>query len=139
MELSPEQLSAYRSPFDELVGMRLLTASGSEVTAELEVRPGLHQPSGIVHGGVYASVVESTASVGATLWLDGHGVAVGLSNQTDFLRAVSEGRLRFTATPVQQGRTLQLWQVTAVDGDERLVAHGRVRLMNMRDQALPTP
>ena len=120
----------YFSGFDEVVGTRVLEASGERVVAEVDVAPHLHQPTGIVHGGVYATLVETTASVGASLWLGEGGMAMGLANSTDFLRAVSEGTLRVVAEPVQQGRTLQLWSVAITDEQDRPVASGRVRLMN---------
>ncbi len=125
----------YSSGFDDLVGLRLVEASGDKVVGEIDVGPQLHQPDGIVHGGVHATVVETTASVGATLWLRGDGVAVGLSNHTDFLRSVSEGTLRVEAVPLQRGRTMQLWTVTVTDEQGRPVAAGRVRLMNRAAQA----
>ena len=118
------------SPFDRLVGTRIIEASGSRVVALVDVTSDLHQPTGIVHGGVHATLVETTASVGASLWLGDDGMAMGISNSTDFLRPVSEGTLRVEATPVQQGRTMQLWQVLITDEQERPVASGRVRLMN---------
>ena len=123
--------SQYHSPFDDLLGVRIVSASGERVLAELDVTPQLHQPNGIVHGGVHATVVEVTASVGASLWLGDGRAAVGVSNHTDFLRSVSEGLLRAEALPVQQGRTLQLWRVDIVDEQDRPVASGRVRLMNL--------
>jgi 1,4-dihydroxy-2-naphthoyl-CoA hydrolase len=122
---------ALRNPFGELIGERLVEASADRVVAELQVTEALHQPHGIVHGGVYATLIETAASVGANVWLAGRGSAVGLSNATDFLRAVRDGRLRAVATPIQRGRTLQLWQVTVHDGDGTTVAHGKVKLMNL--------
>lgn len=121
----------YHSPFDDLLGVRIVSASGERVVAELDVTPQLHQPNGIVHGGVHSTVVEVTASVGASLWLGDGRAAVGVSNHTDFLRSVSEGVLRAEALPVQQGRTLQLWRVEITDEQDRPVASGRVRLMNL--------
>lgn len=119
------------SPFDDLLGVRLTGASAERVSASLPVRPALLQPGGIVHGGVYAAVIEGTASVGANLWLDDDAVAVGVSNQTDFLRSVREGELTAEAVPLQRGRRLQLWQVTVTTEDGRLAAHGTVRLANL--------
>jgi 1,4-dihydroxy-2-naphthoyl-CoA hydrolase len=119
--------------FDALVGVRYVSGSGDKVVATVPVGPHLQQPTGIVHGGVYTALVESLASVGASLWLMEQGeqaIAVGLSNHTDFLRAVSDGELRAEATPVQRGRTLQLWQVLVSDEQGRPVAQGKVRLMN---------
>jgi uncharacterized protein (TIGR00369 family) len=57
---------------------------------------------------------------------------VGVSNHTNFLRAVRTGRITATATPVQRGRTQQLWQVDIVhDEDGKLAATGLVRLSNI--------
>jgi len=121
----------YNSPFDDLVGLRMISASGEQVVAEVTLSERHHQPNGIVHGGVYATVVETTASVGASLWLGEGRAAVGLSNHTDFLRSLSEGVLRIVAEPIQQGRTMQLWRVEVSDEQSRPVASGRVRLMNL--------
>ena len=118
------------SGFDDVVGTRVLEASGDRVVAEVDVKPHLHQPTGIVHGGVHATLVETTASVGASLYLGDVGMAMGISNHTDFLRPVSEGTLRVVAEPIQRGRTMQLWQVSITDEQDRPVAAGRVRLMN---------
>ncbi|HEY0357807.1 MAG TPA: PaaI family thioesterase, partial [Mycobacteriales bacterium] len=93
----------------------------------------LHQPYGIVHGGVYCSVVETAASVGGALWLGERGQVVGVSNQTDFLRAVRDGELTATATPVHRGRLQQLWTVEITDEQDRLVSRGQVRLQNITD------
>lgn len=129
---------SYASPFDDLLGSEVVQASGERVVATLTVTDRLHQPTGILHGGVYATLVETTASVGASLWLDGEGWAVGLTNTTDFLRSVREGTLRAEATPLQQGRTLQLWQVDITDDEGRRVAHGQVKLMNMHGPLVPS-
>ncbi len=120
----------YSSNFDNGLGTSILEASGDRVVAELEVGPQHHQPSGIVHGGVYATLVETTASVGASLHLGEGRFAMGITNSTDFLRAVSVGTLHVVAEPVQRGRTMQLWQVSITDEQQRPVAVGRLRLFN---------
>ena len=117
--------------FDATLGLRLDEASGDRVVGSLEIQPHLHQPYGIVHGGVYCSVVETAASVGGALWFGERGQVVGVSNHTNFLRAVREGTLTVTATPVHRGRTQQLWQVEVTDDAARLVARGEVRLANI--------
>ncbi len=120
------------SPFDKLLGLRLEEASGDRVVAVLPVTADLYQNNGVVHGGVYATAVEATASVGADLWLGADGSAVGLSNHTEVRRAVRTGKLRIEATPLERGRETQLWQAAITDERGRLVAHGRVLLMNLR-------
>ena len=101
--------------------------------AQLEVQPKLQQPMGIVHGGVYCSMIESMASVAAWTWINanGGGAVVGVNNNTDFLRAIGSGTVYGTATPVHRGRRQQLWLVTITDADDRLVARGQVRLQNL--------
>ena len=97
------------------------------------VRPEISQPYGIVHGGVYCTAVESSASVGAAIWFGDRGRVVGVSNSTDFYRAVTEGELTATALPVHRGRSQQVWRVTITDSAERVVAEGQVRLQNLAD------
>ncbi len=125
------------SPFDGLIGTRLEAVSPQRVVATLELRPDHHQPWGVVHGGVLATLAETTASVGAVASLPDGARAAGISNHTDFLRPVREGRLRVEATPLHRGRRLQLWQVRITDDDDHLIAHARIRLANLDQQEPP--
>jgi 1,4-dihydroxy-2-naphthoyl-CoA hydrolase len=92
-----------------------------------------HQPWGLVHGGLYTTAIESFATTGAYEAVKDQGLlAVGVSNQTDFLRPHRTGRLTVVATPIQQGRSQQLWQVEIRrPEDDKLVARGQVRLQNV--------
>lgn len=123
------------SSFDGVLGLEITSATADEVLARLPVAPHLRQPYGIVHGGVYCSVVETTASIGGAVWFGDRGQVVGVSNSTNFLRAVREGVLDVRATPVHRGRTQQLWSVRVTDDAGRLVAQGEVRLANLTDPA----
>ncbi|MEU6025292.1 PaaI family thioesterase [Micromonospora sp. NPDC047134] len=125
------EMSQLSTGFFALLGLEYGEVSGDRVTVRWRVRPELLQPYGIQHGGVYCSVVETAASVGAGLWLGERGRVVGVSNQTDFLRSVGGGELTAVATPVHRGRTQQLWQVEITDAKDRLVARGQVRLQNL--------
>ena len=101
------------------------------VVARLEAGPQHHQPYGILHGGVYASIVESVASHGAAAVAqrDGRAGVVGVSNTTDFLRSHRAGPLTCVGTPLHIGRTQHLWEVVITrDSDGKLVAHGQVRM-----------
>ena len=113
------------------LGLDILEADADHVVAAWDVRHDQLQPYGIVHGGVHCSVIETLASTGAALWFGERGQVVGVSNQTDFLRAVREGRLTARATPIHRGRLQQLWQVEIRDAQDRLVARGQVRMQNI--------
>ncbi len=117
--------------FIEHLGVDLDEVTGDRVRATWTVTPHLHQPHGILHGGVHCSVVETLASVGAATWLGDRGRVVGVSNTTDFYRAVRDGTLTSTATPVHRGRSQQVWLVETVDEQGRTVARGQVRLQNL--------
>jgi uncharacterized protein (TIGR00369 family) len=117
--------------FDKLLGLRIQEVSSDRVVGVVAVTPDLFQPYGLVHGGVYCTLVETVASVGAAAWLAGSARTVGISNHTDFLRPVRSGQLRAEATPLNRGRTTQLWQVAVTDERGRMVAHGEVRLVNL--------
>jgi 1,4-dihydroxy-2-naphthoyl-CoA hydrolase len=134
-DLPPVELAA-ASPFVAAIKFEVAEATGSRVTGYVDVGPDQHTPWGVVHGGVYSSVVESAASIGASAAVLERGqFAVGVNNNTDFLRPMTAGRLDVVAEPIQQGRTLQLWQVLLTRADDgKLVARGQVRLQNI---ALP--
>ena len=119
--------------FVKLLGLRIVEASGDRVVLTCPVTPDLHQPYGLVHGGVHATLAETAASIAGALWFGDRGKVVGISNSTDFLRAVRAGELRAVATPLARGRTTQLWEVAIRDGQDRLVAHAKVRLQNVAD------
>jgi 1,4-dihydroxy-2-naphthoyl-CoA hydrolase len=131
-ELPPVDLTA-ASAFVAAMKFEITEATGSRVTGHVELGPDQHTPWGVVHGGVYCSVVESAASIGASTAVADRGqFAVGVNNTTDFLRPMTAGRLEVVAEPIQQGRTLQLWQVLLTRTDDgKLVARGQVRLQNV--------
>jgi 1,4-dihydroxy-2-naphthoyl-CoA hydrolase len=120
------------SAFVAATGLQLTEVTGTRVAGSIDVGPDHHTPWGVVHGGVYCTVVESAASIGASTAVAERGqFSVGVSNQTDFLRPMTAGRLDVVAEPVQQGKTLQLWLVTLTREDGKLVARGQVRLQNV--------
>ncbi len=129
---SPDPAELQRG-LGKLVGIRIEEATGDRVVLSCPVTPDLHQPFGLVHGGVYATMAETAASVAGALWFGDQGKVVGVSNHTDFLRPVRRGELRAEATPLARGRTTQLWQVEIGDGQGRLVAHAKVRLQNVAE------
>ena len=89
---------------------------------------------------MYATAVESTASLGASAAVADRGmVAVGLTNTTHFLRPLSAGLVTVTAVALNQGRTQQLWQVDITDSEGRLVAHGELRLQNLDIHPMTSP
>jgi 1,4-dihydroxy-2-naphthoyl-CoA hydrolase len=117
--------------FATRIGIQLLSATAEEVVAELEPDDRHLGPAGDVHHGVYASLVETTASVGAWLAVEDRGQqVVGVANATETLLAHTSGRLLARARPEHE----QLWSVEVRRvGDDALVASGQVRLWHLGD------
>jgi uncharacterized protein (TIGR00369 family) len=127
-----EQLRGSSSAFMQATGFEFDEVGPTHVTGWIDLGPQHHQPWGLVHGGVYTTVIESAASVGASMAAQERGMAaVGVNNNTNFLRSMVAGRVSVDASPVQQGRTQQLWEVRVADEQGRLVATGQVRLQNV--------
>jgi 1,4-dihydroxy-2-naphthoyl-CoA hydrolase len=118
--------------FVQQAGFLPTEVSGTGVRGHIDIDERHHTPWGIVHGGVYATAIESAASIGASTAVRAQGqVAVGLTNTTHFLRSITHGRVTVAAEALNQGRTQQLWKVDIRDDRDRLLAHGEVRLQNL--------
>jgi 1,4-dihydroxy-2-naphthoyl-CoA hydrolase len=113
------------------LGLKFTETTAERVRATVAVGPQLRQAGGTVHGGVYCAIVESVASWGGTLLLDGEGHAVGVNNNTGFLRSVRDGVLVADAAPVFRGRSQQLWRAVITDKRGHECAIGHVRLQNV--------
>ena len=123
-----------QGPFVQHIGLTFSEVAADRVVATWTAGPRHHQPFGIVHGGVHASVVETLGSIGSNVWLEerkAEAHAVGVNNSTDFFRAVREGDLVSTATAVHQGRSQQVWVVETCDDEGRLVTRGQLRTQNV--------
>jgi 1,4-dihydroxy-2-naphthoyl-CoA hydrolase len=107
--------------FDALYGLELTEVEEGRLAARVTVRDELKQPAGLVHGGVYASIAESIASLGTQLGVASQGlVATGLSNQTSFLRPITDGTIHALAIAKHRGRTTWVWEVEITDDQGRL-------------------
>ena len=110
----------------ETLGIRVLEAEPERVVVEIDVGPRVHQPMGLLHGGVSALLAESAASIGSYMNLDPSTHAgVGVELTISHLRARRDGVVRATAIPVRRGRGLHVWTIEIVDEDGRPVAVAR--------------
>ena len=97
-------------------------------TMSVDEQPVL-QPMGIVHGGVYATMAEGMTSEATfrAVYPDGN-IAVGMSNQTSFLRPISSGTIHAEGRRRHKGRTTWVWDVDFTDDAGRLCALTRVTI-----------
>src|SRR5437660_9281706 len=96
--------------FEGVLGLEFTELTDEVVRGHVPVQDQLKQPYGLIHGGVYAAIAESLASWGTATGVMAEGkIAVGLSNQTSFLRPVTQGAITATATRIHRGRTTWVW------------------------------
>ncbi len=115
--------------FDGLYGLELTELTDELVRGRVAVSDEIKQPTGLVHGGVYAAIAESLASYGTASAVVGDDrLAAGLSNQTSFLRPITEGSIEAVATRRHRGRTTWVWEVEMSDDQGNLCVLSRVTI-----------
>jgi len=133
MSTAPAPLSP--SGFDQLYGLELIEVGEELARGQVFVRDELKQPPGYVHGGVYVAIAEGLASIATA-----HAVAAdrklvaALSNQTSFLRPISQGAIHAVAVAKHRGRTTWVWEVELSDDQGVLCALTRMTI-SLRDAA----
>jgi 1,4-dihydroxy-2-naphthoyl-CoA hydrolase len=115
--------------FEALYGLEVLEHDDAYVRAQVAVRDELKQAMGLVHGGVFASIAESITSLATALAVLPEGrSAQGLSNQTSFLRPITQGTIHAEARRRHRGRSTWVWEVDLTDDDGRLCALVRMTI-----------
>ena len=119
----------FENTFDALYGLQIHEVSDELVTASVPVRDQVKQPMGLVHGGLYAAMAESLASIATAMAVAADGKrAMGLSNATSFMRPITEGTVHAIARRIHRGRTTWIWDVEIRDDADRLCAVTRMTI-----------
>lgn len=131
-DLTPGEIADvnhYNKGADRHLGTRYTRIGPTGVRARLKVGPEHLQPFGLVNGGVFALLAESTGSIMAII--AAKAVAVGVNNNTDFLRSVTSGVIEVEAVPVHVGGTTQVVDIT-MKNNGQVVAKSRLRTLCLR-------
>lgn len=125
-----EPAIALDQTFDALYGLEVLEHSAERVVARVPIRDQVKQPMGLVHGGLYAAIAEATTSMAtAAVVMPEGNAAMGLSNNTSFLRPITGGDyVHATASRRHRGRTTWVWDVDITDDEGRLCATTRMTI-----------
>ena len=93
------------------VGFEFTEVGPDFLKGRLPVDERTTQPFGILHGGASCVLSESLGSVAAWMTIDPDQYrAVGLEINANHIRAVTEGAVIGTCTPMHVGRRTQVWQ-----------------------------
>ncbi len=121
-------LAGGRRSIHDLLDVEFLEAGPDRVVLRIPVDWRVHQPYGILHGGVSALLAESAASFGAALAAGPDRSVVGTELNASHLRSLRDGHLTAEATPVRVGRTVQVWRISLTDDHGRAICEARCSL-----------
>ncbi|MEN6325031.1 MAG: hotdog fold thioesterase [Syntrophomonas sp.] len=96
------------------------------VVATMPVTPKVHQPFGLMHGGVSVVLAETVASSGSYLFIDPEKQrAVGLEINANHVRSVSSGMVKAIGSPIHVGKRTLIWDIRIYDDNENLICISR--------------
>ncbi|MFY9487258.1 MAG: PaaI family thioesterase [Solirubrobacterales bacterium] len=112
-----------------VLGIEIVEMEIGRATGRMPVANRVKQPYGVVHGGAYAAFAETLASAGTLNAVHGDGkIALGMSNQTQFLRSITEGTVHGEAVAIHRGSSTWIWDVTMTDDEGRVAAVSRMTI-----------
>ena len=117
-----------KGTFDDFINHEILEISENYIKSSLVVEDYHKQPMGMVHGGVIDTMAEASISYAA--YFTQEGTWVGVNNNTDFIKAVTEGTIICEATPIKLGKRSQIWEAI-LSNNEEVCARSTVRLTNI--------
>ena len=123
-----ENKNFLKGTFDDFINHEILEISENYIKSSLIVEDYHKQPMGMVHGGVIDTMAE--ASITYAAYYTQEGTWVGVNNNTDFIKAVTEGTIICEATPIKLGKRSQIWEAILSNNDE-VCARSTVRLTNI--------
>lgn len=123
----------------ERIGIEFTEVGHDFLKARMPVDERTVQPARILHGGASVVLAETLGSVAAYLCIDSHHkTAVGLEINANHVRAVRDGEVTGTVTPLHLGNTTHIWQIRIHDNGERLVCIARITMAILdRERAAP--
>ena len=114
------------------LGVEVVLLTPEKVVLQVEVGPKVHQPYGILHGGVSALMAEGAASLGGAVSVGPDEIVVGTELNCSHLRSMSAGTLTATATPVRKGRNVHVWSIDLTDETGRQICVARCTLQVLK-------
>lgn len=121
-----------RDGVNEQLGVKTVLVTPEKVVLQVEVGPKVHQPYGILHGGVSALLAEGAASIGGAVSVAAGYIVVGTELNCSHLRSMTSGVLTATATPIRKGRTVHVWGVDLTDDQGRQICVARCTLQVLK-------
>ena len=111
-------------PFAKLLGMRLVNISPNEAVVEIEMRADLQQPSGVLHGGVTATLIDTAMAFAVRTYLTDTEPTATIDLTIHYLRPHLEGKAICTARVVRPGKRIFTVSADVHNEEGKLIATG---------------
>ncbi|MBQ8541652.1 MAG: PaaI family thioesterase [Clostridia bacterium] len=120
-----------QSPYSVLLNMKLVDLGPGFSIIEMDIEPKHLNPFGSVHGGCYASLIDSAAYWAAYCNKDEDSGFTSLDLEVTNLAMAYSGKLIATATAIKEGRSIVLCEVTMTDETGKIIAYGTSKLLSL--------
>ena len=133
-ELNPEHLKAVISainngPFFKHMSMTVTEIGIGYSVVLLNIGKEHTNPFGGLHGGVYASAIDTAAYWSAYCELPEENGLVSIDLKVDFLAPVSDEKIIINGQRIKSGKTIYLTEAKICDRNGKVLAHGTSKLM----------
>ncbi|MCP5112928.1 MAG: PaaI family thioesterase [bacterium] len=125
----------YAFPLSELLGFHLTAVEPGEAVIELEARDRHSNPMGTLHGGVLATIADTSMAVAHSSLLPEGESGATIEMKINFLRPFWQGKLRATGKAIKHGRSLTYLESEVHDEDGALIARASSTCMTLRGEA----
>ena len=111
------------TPFAKSMGVTMTLVTKSRIEGELIVLPEHCTIPATLHGGAIMAMADNMGGIGAFLNMAPGSMTSTVESKTNFLRAIPVGQtVKAVTTPVNIGRTLQVWKTEIFREDGKLAA-----------------
>ena len=117
-----EKLNAL--PFAQLIGMRLADIRPNEAVIEIDMRDDLRQPSGVLHGGVTATLIDTAMAFAVRTYLTDTEPTATIDLTVHYLRPHTAGKASCKARVVRPGKRIFTVSADVVNEEGKLIATG---------------
>lgn len=121
------------SPFFTLISMHITNLDWGESRLEIGVEEKHFQPFGMVHGGVYASVVDAAAFWAVYPQIDNNFGITTVELKLNYLAPISSGSLIAKGKSIKVGKSICLAEASVENETGVLLAHGTETMMVLKD------
>ena len=110
--------------FAKLVGMRLVDIRPNEAVIQMEMRDDLRQPSGVLHGGVTATLIDTAMAFAVRTHLADHEYTATIDLTVHYLRPHTSGTVTCMAKCVRAGKRIFTVSADVENDAGKLIATG---------------